>query len=228
MSRSVSQGKGVTVFTINSNAKSKRPTVCQFLGNLCYSSARLMLQGVKRKIYQHPIRVLGIVQIYILGIIHIITGISLESHRIYKDTLMCNAPYWLGSGFIISGIMTILADKYPRNCLFALAVILNTVSGILSMIAVGLYSWDFYKVYDYSSAINPEQWKQTNSFLYIEDSNVTNREILDVVMIVFAVLQLCLNITSIFMSLRTCFRKDSVDAPRSHKLLPEVMTGNPE
>ncbi|XP_057188213.1 uncharacterized protein LOC130552632 isoform X2 [Triplophysa rosa] len=173
MSRSVSQGKGVTVFTINSNAKSKRPTVCQFLGNLCYSSARLMLQGVKRKIYQHPIRVLGIVQIYILGIIHIITGISLESHRIYKDTLMCNAPYWLGSGFIISGIMTILADKYPRNCL-------------------------------------------------------TNREILDVVMIVFAVLQLCLNITSIFMSLRTCFRKDSVDAPRSHKLLPEVMTGNPE
>lgn len=67
-----------------------------------------------------------------------------------------------GSGKFTAGLFFILQ--------FALAVIMNTVSGILSMIAVGLNSWDFYEVYDHSPAINPKQGMQTKSFLYFEDS----------------------------------------------------------
>ncbi|KAF5899083.1 transmembrane protein, partial [Clarias magur] len=37
MSLTISRAEGVTVYTVNSNTKSKWPLICQILGTLCYS-----------------------------------------------------------------------------------------------------------------------------------------------------------------------------------------------
>lgn len=49
MSLTVSQDKGVTVITINSNPNNKWPILCQILGSLCHSPVCAVSQHVKAK-----------------------------------------------------------------------------------------------------------------------------------------------------------------------------------
>ncbi|XP_057195276.1 uncharacterized protein LOC130557500 [Triplophysa rosa] len=228
MSLSVSQGEGVTVFT--SKPKSRRPTVCQILGNLCYSPAVLIPQDVKKKTVSRP-TILGIVQI-IVGLLNIITGILFVKWGIHDYIMIWDSPFWLGGEFLISGIMTMLAGNYPSYFLFTLAVILNEVSALLAILAVGLYSWDLENsssssAYDYSSALTPKHRREADPLLFFKDSDVTVRRILDIMMIVFAILQLCMNVTFVVPVLKKCARKNSLDDPQLHKLIPEEITANP-
>ncbi|XP_057203803.1 uncharacterized protein LOC130562659 isoform X2 [Triplophysa rosa] len=172
MSLSVSQDEGVTVITITSNPKSKWPSLCQILGNLCYSPMCLLPTNVKKEM-MYIQTALGIVQI-IVGILNIIAGILFINWGMHDYIMMWNTPFWLGGVFLTSGIMSILVFCIRGYAVFALAVILNEASGLLAMIGVALYSWDLvrtssYSAYDYSPALTPEQRMDTESFLYIKD-----------------------------------------------------------
>lgn len=184
----MSQGKGVTVFT--SNPKSLR-----------------IPQDIKQQTLPLP-TVLGIVQI-IVGLLNILTGILFTRWGIHDHVMMWGAPFWLGGEFLISGIMTILVGNYPSYFLFTLTVILNEVSALLAVSAVGLYSWDLENIrsseaYDYSSVLTPKHSRAADPLLYFEDWNVAVRRILDIMMIVFAILQLCMNVTFVVPSVRAC------------------------
>ncbi|KAA0723772.1 hypothetical protein E1301_Tti003113 [Triplophysa tibetana] len=228
MSLSVSQGKGVTVFI--SKPKSRRPTECTILGNLCYSPAFLIPPDVKKKAVSLP-TILGILQI-IVGLLNIITGILFVKWGLHDYIMKWDTPFWLGGEFVISGIMTMLVANYPSYFLFTLTVILNEVSALLAILAVGLYSWDLENssssaAYGYSSAITPKHRREADPLMFSKDLDVTVRRILDIMMIVSAILQLCMNVTFVVPSLKKCARKNSLDDPQLHKLLPEEITANP-
>ncbi|XP_056610012.1 uncharacterized protein LOC130426993 [Triplophysa dalaica] len=224
MSLSVSQDEGVTVITIISNPKSKWPILCQILGNLWVSPTCILPKNVKKERMSIE-NALGIVQI-IVGILNIVAGILFMNGGINDYIMMWNTPFWLGSVFLISGVMTILEYCIGSYVVLFLTVILNEANGLMALIGVSMYSWDFvgtrsYSAYDYLPALTPEQ--RMESLLYIKDWIAMTRGALDIVMIVFTILQFCANITFVVMSVKAYVLND--DDPQLHKLLPEENTG---
>ncbi|XP_055069645.2 uncharacterized protein [Misgurnus anguillicaudatus] len=200
MSLSASQGEGLTVFPITTNPKSKWPTLCHILGNLCLSPVSSTPHDLKSAMYC-PTAVLGVLQI-IVGILNIITGILFANWGIHDYIMMIYAPFWLGAVFLISAITVFLTQCSDSYIWVTLANIVNQVTGFVAVIGVALYSWDlvsttYYSANEYSATLIQEQIKGADSILYFEESNMMFRRTLDVMMIAFAVLQLCLN--SIFI-----------------------------
>ncbi|XP_073715498.1 uncharacterized protein [Misgurnus anguillicaudatus] len=213
---------------INANPKSKWPTLGHILGKL--SPAGSIPQDVKRTML-YLLTALAILQI-IVGILNIVTGILFANWGIHDYIMKFYGPYWLGAVFLISGIMTLLVCFYLSKVLEILALILNQASAFLALMGVALYSWDlarasYYSAYDYSATLIQEQMKGADAFLYFEDLNVMSRKKLDAMMVALAVLQLCINVYFIVMSVRVFVKKNSAEDPQLHKLLREDTTGNP-
>uniref|UniRef100_A0A8C2DW50 Transmembrane protein 176l.3b n=1 Tax=Cyprinus carpio TaxID=7962 RepID=A0A8C2DW50_CYPCA len=187
MSLAVSHGEGVTVITIISNPKSKWPILCQILGSLCHSPVCAVSQQVKAKmmgIYM----ALGIMQI-IVGLLNLMTGILFISSGIHDYIMMCNAPFWLGGVFLVVGVVSIVAAWFPTYFLLLVTVVLNKVSAVLAMIGLALYAWDLvsFKV-----------------FMHYEEMNYDKmiREALDITMMIFSALQLCVTLSFYVLTLK--------------------------
>nr|XP_055069574.1 uncharacterized protein LOC129450661 isoform X1 [Misgurnus anguillicaudatus] len=207
---------------INANPKSKWPTLGHILGKL--SPAGSIPQDVKRTML-YLLTALAILQI-IVGILNIVTGILFANWGIHDYIMKFYGPYWLGAVFLISGIMTLLVCFYLSKVLDILSLILNQASAFLALMGVALYSWDLARTSYYSATLIQEQMKGADAFLYFEDLNVMSRKKLDAMMVALAVLQLCINVYFIVMSVRV-FVKNSAEDPQLHKLLREDTTGNP-
>ncbi|XP_065117535.1 uncharacterized protein [Paramisgurnus dabryanus] len=208
---------------INTNPKSKWPTLGHILGKL--RPAGSIPQDVKRTML-YLITALGILQI-IVGILNIATGILFANWGIHDYIMKFYGPYWLGAVFLISGIMTLLVCFYLSKVLDILALILNQASAFLALMGVALYSWDLVRASFYSATLIQEQMNGDDAVLYFEDSNMMSRKKLDAMMVASAVLQLGINVYFIVTSLRAFVKKNSAEEPQLHKLLPEDTTGNP-
>ncbi|XP_052434590.1 uncharacterized protein tmem176l.1 isoform X2 [Carassius gibelio] len=147
--------------------------------------------------------------------------------------------FWIGGVFLVVGITSVHAVKFPRPKLLLIAVILNVVSAALAITAVVLHSMDLamgsssscYGEHGYYSSYN--DWfthKMSNfeSCFYYKNLNQMILGGLDVMMIVLAVLQLCVTISFCVVTGRDLCKKDedvkSVEDPELHKPLLEDAT----
>ncbi|XP_026139050.1 uncharacterized protein LOC113115712 isoform X2 [Carassius auratus] len=116
MTLTVSRGEGLTVITVTSNPKSKWPVLCQILGSLCYSPVCSVSQGMKGKL-KDVHTALGTVQM-IIGVLNIVAGILLKClGSWFVMERIGQGPFWLGSLFLVVGIVCILTAKFPSSCL---------------------------------------------------------------------------------------------------------------
>ncbi|XP_058604150.1 membrane-spanning 4-domains subfamily A member 8-like isoform X2 [Onychostoma macrolepis] len=207
MTLTVSRGEGLTVITVTSNPKSKWPVLCQILGFLCDTPSCSVSQGMKGKL-KDVHTAFGIVQM-IIGVLNIVVGIvftSLGSWFIMYRT--ANGPFWIGSVFLVVGIMCVLTVKFPTSCLLTTGIVLNLVSAGLAIAAVVLYSVDLAN-------------DHTNEYCIIFRG-------LDIMMIVLSVLQLCVTISFSVLTGKALHKEDedvkSVEDPELHKPLLEDAT----
>ncbi|XP_058604151.1 transmembrane protein 176A-like [Onychostoma macrolepis] len=245
MTLTVSRGEGLTVITVASNPKSKWPVLCQILGFLCYSPVCSVSQGMKGKL-KDVHTAFGIVQM-IIGVLNIVVGIvftSLGSWFIMYR--IAHGPFWIGSVFLVVGIMCVLTAKFPTSCLLTIGIILNVISAGLAITAIVLYSVDlandhtnencesrsyYYSRYDgygYDTTPSPEDSRRTEMCLYYKNINEIIFRGLDIMMIVLSVLQLCVTISFSVLTGKALCKKDedvkSVEDPELHKPLLEDAT----
>uniref|UniRef100_A0A674CVZ9 Uncharacterized protein n=1 Tax=Salmo trutta TaxID=8032 RepID=A0A674CVZ9_SALTR len=134
MSVTVTKGKGVTVFTVNSKEGSSWPLLCQILGTMCYSPASSVSQG-QRRLQASSQSALGTIQIMV-GVLNIGLGAILVSTDYYTGMV------WGSLLFIAVGIMCILAEKFPSPCLVGINMLMNLSGASLAIAGIVLYSVD--------------------------------------------------------------------------------------
>ncbi|XP_050971721.1 uncharacterized protein LOC127168719 [Labeo rohita] len=205
MSLTVSQDEGVTVITFTSKPNSEWPIPCQILCALCHSPACAVSQHIKAKMMS-IYATLGIVQI-IVGIL--MTGILFVRSGVKDDILMINAPFWLGGVFVVVGVVSIVAARSLSYFLLLVTVVLNTATALLAKIGLALYAWELMSL------------QITTNMSFQESYQKMIREALDITMMIFTVLQLCVAISFTVLSLKELFRMNSVKDPQLYKPLKE-------
>ncbi|KAJ7985470.1 hypothetical protein DPEC_G00352360 [Dallia pectoralis] len=247
MSVTVTKGEGVTVITLNSKVESSVPLLCQLLWTMCYTPACFVSQALRK--FQSSQLVLGTMQIMI-GVFNISIGAVLDS-----TSGRPSLSYVLGGMILASGILCILAVKFPSACLVAVNVILNLVVAALALAGIGMcitqltfenYDWNCD---NYNWNGNYNNWYQVTkpppSPDVIEMKAWLMRECgyarritktlyiaLNVMLILLAVLQLCVNISSAVLGLMA-LTKSREDGKRmtqdleQYKPLLEEVTTNP-
>ncbi|XP_041094951.1 membrane-spanning 4-domains subfamily A member 4D-like [Polyodon spathula] len=103
-------------------------------GSLCQPSGQL-----KRFLKGEP-RVLGTVQI-IVGVINILFGVVL-SRTLWSVAVILGAPFWTGVFYIISGSLSVAADRTPRISLVKGTLAMNVLSSIAAGIGIIIYLVD--------------------------------------------------------------------------------------
>ncbi|KAG7469566.1 hypothetical protein MATL_G00130320 [Megalops atlanticus] len=258
MSVSVSKSEGVTVITMTSDPGSSCPLVFQLLGNLCCSPVCAVSQGLRR-LLAGTLSALGIVQIMV-GLFNIGLGVILLNGS-DSYLYWIGAPYWLGGLFIAAGIMSILGERFPSPCLVFLTTCMNLASACLAVTAIVLYSVDLAKGYNFSwscksyeheytsnsynrrryweTTISPEDRIQKESLRRKNFEICHNaRSILivllggmDVLLIIFAVLQLCVTISASALSVKALRKNGRQGKPKAEpelcKPLLDEITTNP-
>ncbi|XP_045082540.1 membrane-spanning 4-domains subfamily A member 4A-like [Coregonus clupeaformis] len=248
MSVTVTKGEGVTVFTVNSKEGSSWPLLCQILGTLCYSPACSVSQGLRR-LQASSQSALGIIQIMV-GVLNIGLGVILID---YSSLLRWNGtPFWLGGVFIAVGIMCILAEKFPSPCLVGINVLMNLSGAALAIAGIVLYAVDLANDHfwwtcnednynwrdDYygGRVTKPPNDQQRDRLLEkCKDAKQIAQMLmnaLDIVLIVLAVLQLCVTISSAVLGLKALCKngkegKQNIQDLEQYKPLLEEVTTNP-
>ncbi|XP_018555448.1 high affinity immunoglobulin epsilon receptor subunit beta isoform X2 [Lates calcarifer] len=160
------------------------PLLCQILKDLCYSPGCC-------SVYQ------GLVQTSLttaLGTIQIMVGLSNIGLGPGRTSL--GAAYWLGAVFVVTGIMSILAGEFPSSCLMGFTVFMNIAGAIFAITGIVLYAIDL------GNASLLWMCDRSMNSVDLYDDNCRNVALfaqslltsMDITLIVFAVLQLCVNI----------------------------------
>ncbi|XP_010904195.5 transmembrane protein 176B [Esox lucius] len=249
MSVTVTKGEGVTVITLNSKEGSAVPLLCQILGTLCYTPACSLSQTL-RKVQSSSQLILGTIQIMV-GILIIGLGAGLVSIGSWTIIVWTKTPFWLGGMIIASGIMCILASKFPSPCLVGINVFLNLVVAALAITGVVMYAIDV--TYDHFTWICHDNiwydnyyWRQTTPVPSTDVQEMKKRLLeqcetakakaqmlfiaFDVVLIVLAVLQLFVNISSVVLGLKALCKigkEKNIQDLEQYKPLLEEVTTNP-
>ncbi|XP_063055410.1 membrane-spanning 4-domains subfamily A member 8-like [Engraulis encrasicolus] len=222
MSVTVTKAEGVTVLTLTSNEGSNCPLLCQILGNLCYSPVCSVSQKLKINL-GGTLTALGSVQIMI-GLLTIGLGSVLFSLQDHWDTFPSRvfAPFWLGSMFMVFGVMCILGEKFPSPCLVVITGMMNAISIGSAITAIVVYAidtagaeyWgdlncDGNNRYDYRPSPIPPLGKEEN--IAICKRNQAAGQVLktgmDIVMIISAIVQLGVAISAFVLTFRVACKK---------------------
>lgn len=91
-----------------------------------------------------------------------------------------------GFGTCVAGLFSVLQ--------FTLTVILNEVSALLAILAVGLYSWDLENsssssAYGYSSALTPKHRREADPLMFFKDLDVVKIFVIQMVYSVVVIWQ---------------------------------------
>ncbi|XP_050987645.1 uncharacterized protein tmem176l.3a isoform X2 [Labeo rohita] len=138
--------------------------------------------------------------------------------------------FWIGSVFLVVGIICAVAVHFPHPKLLVIRVILNVVSAALAITAAVLYSVDLAVGSSLSCYREPYYYSSDNEFIRLnrKSSNFEScfyyknlSEIilggLDIMMIVLSVVQLCVTITFCVLTGKALCKKDE-----DEKLDPEL------
>nr|XP_006641907.1 PREDICTED: membrane-spanning 4-domains subfamily A member 5-like [Lepisosteus oculatus] len=217
MSVSMTRGEGVTVFTLTSDTSSNWPLVCQLLRQLCCSPVCVVSHQLKQ-LFTGTQTALGTMQI-IVGLFNIAFGVILRRTSYFIKN--SDAPFWLGGLFIAAGVMCILGEMFPSPCLVFLTICMNLVSSGLGLTAIVLYSvdmarlthnsWMYYcsddKYRSWTTA-PPDPEKQRIMQHNLAECRSSRRVLvmlargLDISLIVFAVLQLCVALSASVLGIK--------------------------
>ncbi|XP_012673509.1 uncharacterized protein LOC105891873 [Clupea harengus] len=234
MSVTVMRTEGVTVLTVTNDRKSDCPLLCQILGNLCYSPLCSVSQRLKGT-FGGKQTALGMVQVMI-GLLNISIGAIVDGSRGYDwNRIVGQAPYWLGSLFILFGGMCILAEKFPSPCLVVITGIMNFISAAFAVTAIVMYAVGMNIVihrsyhdndYDYDPTAQPPSESQQK---LIESSRATAKLMwcgMDIIMIVFAALQLCIAISAGVLAFKAACKKETAgqDPELTKPLVDEILS----
>ncbi|XP_060936929.1 uncharacterized protein LOC133013856 [Limanda limanda] len=219
MSVSMTKGEGVTVFTMTVDPKSSCPPLSPVW---CTVSQQL------RTVQRMSQSVLGALHI-MTGFLHIGLGVILlnsGSGWLMEDTLF---PVWMGELFILFGVMCILSEKFPSQCLVSINVILNMTGVAFAITAIVLYSinmadvdlWWMCLDDNYGSSYDDqiintsteESVSLSNHLIWEKDSvleSCINGKYVTLmllrgingVLIVLSVLELCVTISSVVMGIK--------------------------
>ncbi|XP_043974256.1 transmembrane protein 176B-like [Gambusia affinis] len=242
MSVTMSRTDGVTVFTLTSDPDSRWPPLCQILKSLCYSPVCCSASQQLRAVLKTPLSVLAAIHMMI-GLLNI--GLGAIYHMSYSTPYFFSFryfPYWMGSLFIVFGIMCILSEKYPSPCLIILNVFVNLVGAVLAITAIvfcsllegDVYVWlscDERRYYDYYS------YRRTTPSPYIKEKCLESKAMIEMllrsilgVLLVLAVVELCVAISSAVLGIKALRRtsskpnKTSDESEYFKPLLEEVTT----
>ncbi|KAM6984960.1 uncharacterized protein FYW47_000445 [Aplochiton taeniatus] len=251
MSVTMTKGGGVTVLTIASNPKSSWPPLCQILGALCYSPVCCSVSQRIRKFQGSSLSALGTLQI-MTGLLNI--GLGAIVMGFTQVLFWFNIPYLLGSLFIVFGILCILAEKFPSRCLVGINVLMNLAGVALAITGIVMYAIDladqqlywmcrgdddsYYRGYnrrygfETTTAFNEQKAIERESYLEkcMEGKQMLLMIVrgLEGVLIILAVLQLCVNISSAILGIKALVKaKEDMKHPEDYKPLLEEVTCKP-
>ncbi|XP_055437129.1 membrane-spanning 4-domains subfamily A member 8 isoform X2 [Bubalus kerabau] len=123
-----------------------------------------VIHGNPPSVSQQPIertlkegKALGAIQI-LIGLIHLGLGSVMGTVLVGNYTALSfygGFPFWGGIWFIISGSLSVLAEKHSRSCLLNSSVGFNIVSAVFSLVGITLFIVELiintpyiYPVYD--------------------------------------------------------------------------------
>ncbi|XP_059196281.1 uncharacterized protein LOC131977039 isoform X2 [Centropristis striata] len=225
MSITVVQDKGVTVINLEMDRTSKLPLLCQILKTLCCSMQSCSLfRRANGLMESNTVSALGSIQIMV-GLFNIGLGpgrISLHP----EDFVHLGVAYWLGGVFIVSGIVSLLANRFP--CLFSVgfAVLMNIIGSIFSSIGIRRYALD-------TADISTFQFCDEDNLHRNYCGNVARlyRRLvigMDISMIVLTVLQLIVCITVTVLGIRVLFYlRNKEDARHDQPEMKEALLTGP-
>ncbi|XP_054637327.1 transmembrane protein 176B-like [Dunckerocampus dactyliophorus] len=251
MSATMKRADGVTVLTLTSDPKSSLPPVLQILKALCYSPVCCSVSQHLSTVMGSSQSLLGAVQI-VVGLLNIGLGVIPMCFGYnawwYGDTNLFSL--WMGSVFVLFGILCILSEKYPSPCLVIINVILN-LSGVgFATVAVILYSINIAVIpngmWNVCQPGYEDDWPPVSLTSMNPNEKALYKKCLDGkamiimvlrgingVLLVLCVLELCLVISSSVLAikaLRSNNKRDekSLDDPELYKaLLEEVAPVSP-
>lgn len=193
----VTKTEGVTVLTVTSDGRSNCPLLCQILGSLCYSPVCSVSQRLKEN----------------LG---------------GRQTAL---------GFIVFGVMCILAEKFPSPCLVGITGMTNVISAALAVTAIVVYAvdistsaWDPNYRCDDEYPVPTKLPPETEKNIAICKRNTAALQVLgigmDIIMIIFAALQLCVAISACVLAFKAACKKETAqqDPELSEPLVDETLS----
>ncbi|KAJ8259467.1 hypothetical protein GJAV_G00169640 [Gymnothorax javanicus] len=254
MSFSVTEGEGVTVFTVTTDPGSECFLLCQICKYFCWGP-QCFVSGKLQKLLNGPLSSLATVQIMV-GLLTIGLGAFLTCIRDEDYFMWYNdAPYWLGACFIMFGIFTLFGQRFSSPCLVVLTAFFNFVSAILAVVMIVYvaderaefyysceesYRYDRYEEYgDYGSQrtrvnltdVERHAKKHNMKLCRMYKSTVMLVAIgLKVLLAAIAVLQLCVCISVTVLAIKALKKnaKGENRVPEVHQpLIQEEVTANP-
>ncbi|XP_017164726.1 high affinity immunoglobulin epsilon receptor subunit beta-like isoform X3 [Poecilia reticulata] len=186
------------------------PSPCRVLKALCCRCLKKLgvqscwaaaagVRGTRGKSHRKT----GIMVLFLLQTVQIMVGVlnvglgpGRTSTRL-GDFTSLGAAYWLGAVFVVTGIMTVLAGRFPSSCLVGFTVFLNIVGAIFSITGIVLYAIDLTSssllwVCDRSGS-DPDRYDDSCRNVAAFDQNLLTS--LDRALILLAVLLLVLSIS---------------------------------
>ncbi|XP_057585832.1 membrane-spanning 4-domains subfamily A member 8-like [Hippopotamus amphibius kiboko] len=129
-------------------------------------------------------KVLGAIQI-LIGVIHFGLGLVMVSFlSVTTVSLYTGFPLWGGIWFIISGSLSVSAEKNPRSsCLLNSSLGLNIISAICSVVGIIVFIIDLSIATPYSY---PGRYPDTPSWVVIPGMAVSG------VLLIFCLLEFCI------------------------------------
>ncbi|KAL2084395.1 hypothetical protein ACEWY4_019913 [Coilia grayii] len=237
MSVTVTKTEGVTVLTVTSDGRSNCPLLCQILGSLCYSPVCSVSQRLKENLGGRQ-TALGAIQIMI-GLLNIGMGAVIFATQNFSYSFLSDssASFWLGSLFIVFGVMCILAEKFPSPCLVGITGMTNVISAALAVTAIVVYAvdiatsaWDPDYRCDDEYPVPTKLPPETEKNIAICKRNTAALQVLgigmDIIMIIFAALQLCVAISACVLAFKAACKKETAqqDPELSEPLVHETLS----
>ncbi|XP_068179609.1 transmembrane protein 176A-like [Antennarius striatus] len=202
MSLTVAKAEGFTVLTVISDPESPCPPLCQIIKGLCYSPGCCSLSERWRGVHRTSQSV--------LATLHIVFGLFNIGLGVVFDERSSPYPFWLGTMYLLFGVVNILSNKFPSLCLAVLNVILNLAGICFAIAGIILYSLDLAFVTlwwlcddDYDSQTpSPAHYDQWEKCWNAKSMALTTMRGIMVVLIIVSVLELCVTIISAVLGIK--------------------------
>ncbi|XP_031723321.1 high affinity immunoglobulin epsilon receptor subunit beta-like isoform X2 [Anarrhichthys ocellatus] len=219
MSITVVRDKEVTVFTVMTDSKSMLPPLCQILKTLCCRP--MWSSGYKVLMQSNAISALGTIQIMV-GLFNIGLGPGRTSLH-PEDFAHLGAAYWLGGMFIVAGIVSLLANRFPSPCLVGFAVLVNIVGSIFAIVGIVLYGTDIKDVSAARFCDGFNAHRSGDNCKYVQYFFQRLMTAMDITMIILTVLQLCVCVNFTALGIKALFNTRKEEGGRDDDIYQPVL-----
>ncbi|XP_060133159.1 membrane-spanning 4-domains subfamily A member 8-like isoform X2 [Zootoca vivipara] len=158
--------------------------------------------GWMEKLVKVETKTLGAVQI-LIGLMHIGFGSVSAVLCPWISTLATTLgyPFWGGLFFIISGSLSVSAEKHATPCLVRGSLGMNITSAAMASVGIILYLVGLYVTpFDYSSSDYGYYWTKAASIVLVA------------VLLLFSILEFCIAVSSVYFGYQlTCCSNDQVN-----------------